>query len=55
MPRCPTGRPIRRLEVNLKDLLKIALAVGLVTVGAQIYAAPGAQTQTPALAQPASR
>lgn len=55
MPRCPTGSPIRRPTVNLKDLIKIALAVGLVSVGAQLYAAPSAQAQTPALAQPASR
>lgn len=55
MPPRWSGAPIRRPTVNLKDLIKIALAVGLVTVGAQLYAAPSAQAQTPALAQPASR
>jgi hypothetical protein len=45
--------------MTLKDLIKIALAVGVFSVGVELYAAdpllPAAQTTTPTLVGSASR
>ncbi len=45
--------------MNLKDLIKIALALGVFSVGVELYAAdhvqPAVQSTTPAQVVPASR